>query len=1306
MRDFDKVKLSLSSPKSIRERSYGEVTKAETINYRTLVPEKDGLFCEAIFGPVKDWSCSCGKYRRIRYKGIVCEKCGVEVTRSKVRRERMGHIELAVPVAHIWFYKGIPNNMSIILGVTPKDLESVIYFSKNIIIDPGNSPFSLHQIVEERECKIVESQNPEIKFKSGMGAEAILECLDNLDLESLKKELYKELEGIDSVQKKKKIMKRLELVKGLMFSGNKPSWMILQALPVMPADLRPMVQLDGGRFATADVNDLLRRVINRNKRLKKLKGMFAPEIILRNEKRMLQEAVDALLDNGRRDAPTISQGNRDLKSLSDMLKGKHGRFRQNLLGKRVDYSGRSVIVVGPDLKLNQCGLPKKMALELYKPFIMRGLVDRELVSNIKSAKRMVESEHDAVWKVAEEVIKDHPILLNRPPSLHRASIQAFDPVLIEGKALRLHPLVCAGFNADFDGDQLSVHLVLSPHSIMEARMIMLSENNLLSPASGRPMISPSREMLMGCYYVTGLRKGAKGDGKIFASLEEARIAYENDKIAVNAPIKVRIKGELVETTVGRIMFNDILPEDFRDYGKHYADKDFKSLISSLFKVHGITKTAHVVNKIKDFGFDFGTRAGITISIDDLHIPSTKKSIVEAADVEVGKIEEKYKQGQISSIERYREVLDVWNKSVEEVVKDLVKEVDDFNPVFMMSKSGARGGLTQMRQLSGMRGLVADTQGRTIEAPIRSNYREGLTVLEFFMSSYGARKGSADKALRTADSGYLTRRLVDIAHDVIVVSHDCGTKKGIKIRNIESEGQIIESFFERLVGRTICEDIVHEGEVLAKRGSLINEETAKWIVSKGVQEAFVRSPMTCESKRGICAKCYGMDLSTQKEVSLGEAAGVIAAQSIGEPGTQLTMRTFHTGGVSERDSAVSEILSASSGEVAFIDVHFVTNSDGENIITNGSKIEIGGDIYALDIGSVLLVKEGDTLKEGDKIADINPYTFDYVTKVDGYLDFSDIVISERTDPRFGIKERVAIKSKIGESVPFINVKASKRGDVIARYPVASGSFLIGDDGSKVKIGDVIAKTVKEEKKSRKDITGGLPRVQQLLEARSMQYRAVIAEVDGVVKVHQESKKGMKIITIGDGEHNVEHLIPATDRIIVADNSEVKKGDKLTEGTIFVGDLLRVKGVVSAKSYIVDSVQQIYREQGVAINDKHVEIIVRQMFKKVRILNSGDSDLLEDEIVSLSKVEEANSALAKENKQLVEFEHVVQGLTKAAINTDSFISAASFQDTTKVLSNAAIRGSIDNLEGLKESVIIGRRIPAGTGLDYYRNVEIDL
>jgi DNA-directed RNA polymerase subunit beta' len=1305
MKEFSEIKLMLASPESIRANSHGEVIKSETINYRSLVPERDGLFCEAIFGTTKDYQCSCGRYKKTRFKGVVCEKCGVEVTKSSVRRERMGHIELAVPVLHIWHLRGTPNVLGNLLGVAQKDLDAVTYFSKSIIIDPGNSKFKKFAIVTEKDCLSFINEKEGNTLKYGMGAEAILECLSSLNLNDLQEEIKNEANAeVVGSQKKKKLIKRLEIIKNFLASGNKPEWMVLQALPVMPADLRPMVQLDGGRFAISDLNDVYRKVLNRNRRLKRLQQMMAPEIILRNEKRMLQQAVDALIDNSKSSTSSTSGTGRELRSLSKFLIGKQGRFRQNLLGKRVDYSGRSVIVVGPNLKLHQCGLPKKMALELFKPFIIRDILKQGLAANIKSAKKLIDSEADQIWAIVEEVIKGHPVLLNRPPTLHKHSIQAFEPVLIDGKSISVHPLVCSAFNADFDGDNMSVHIPLSPAAIVEAKVIMLASNNLISPANGRPIISPSREMLMGCYYVTKIKKDAKGTGKIFSSTDEAELAYENTLVAINAGIKVRIDGKIIETTVGRIMLNNLFPKELRNYEKSFVGGDFRDIISKLYKMYGESQTGDIVNQIKDLGFKFGTLAGITIGIDDLVIPSTKNSIINEAKDKLKLIDEDYKNGLTINEERYRALIDVWNNAVEKITSDIVKEVDPFNPLFMMSQSGARGGLTQMRQLSGMRGLMSDTKGNVMEIPITSNFRQGLKMFEFFMSAYGARKGAADRALRTADSGYLTRRLVDVSHDVIITEEDCGTELGISIYDLkDNDGNVIESFAERLLGRTVAKDILINDQKIISKNTILNESLIDLILTNGIKNVIIRSPLTCETKMGMCAKCYGMDLSNHRPVVLGEAVGVIAAQSIGEPGTQLTMRTFHTGGVSEKESTVSKLLANENGTVRYLDVKSVENSLGQTIISDYSSIVISDKEYYLDPGSILIVKDGAAVKQNDILAELNPYASSIVNEQEGYIDFSDVNFSEQINHSFGIKEKIVLSSSHKDSNDIL-IRNSKKGDVIAKYSVPSGAFLLKNNGDKINIGDIIAKMPKEDQKSKKDITGGLPKIQQLLEIRNPSNRAIISNLDGTLTILPSKKRGLRVVKIENDNNFVEYLIPSVERILVNENSKVRKGQKITEGTIAVSDLLEIEGIMSAQIYILESVQAIYREQGVKINDKHVEIIIKQMFKKVKILDGGSSLFLEGEVAFKQEILDLNEKIAKEGGSLIKYAPIIQGITKASINTDSFISAASFQETTKVLSNAAINGSVDKLNGLKENVIIGRKIPAGTGLDYYKKLDV--
>ena len=1307
IRDFDSIQIKLASPEKIREWSFGEIKKAETINYRTLKPEMDGLFCERIFGPSKDYECACGKYKRMRYKGITCEKCGVEVTTSKVRRERMGHIELATPVAHIWYSKGTPNKMSLLLGISTKELESVLYFSRYIVTDKGETTLEKGQILTDREYKLYESQ-----FKKGftakMGAEGVLRLLEEIDLASLEKELERDMEIVNSSQKRKKLVKRLKITRDLVHSGNRPEWMILTVLPVIPADLRPMVQLDGGRFATSDLNDLYRRVINRNTRLKKLISINAPEIVIKNEKRMLQEAVDALIDNGRRGKPVVTQNNRELKSLSDMLKGKQGRFRQNLLGKRVDYSGRSVIVVGPNLKMHQCGLPKKMALELYKPFLMRELVKREIATNIKIAKKMVEDEDESVWELIEEIIKNHPVLLNRAPTLHRLSIQAFEPTLIEGKAIRLHPLVCAAFNADFDGDQMAVHLVLSPEAQMEAKLLMLATNNIIAPSSGKPIAVPSQDMVMGCYYMTKERKGEKGEGKVFSNKNQLITAYQAKQIGTHAIIKVRIDEELVETTPGRLMFNTMLPKEVRNYGKTFGKGELGTLIAELYKKFGFEKTSDLIDKIKNFGFHYGTIAGITVGIEDLEIPESKKSILEKAEKEVTAVEEQYKQGILIDEERYRRTVAIWSEAVDKVTKEMMDNLDEFNPVYMMANSGARGSIAQMRQLGGMRGLMSDTQGRIIEVPIKANFREGLNILEFFMSSHGARKGLADTALRTADSGYLTRRLVDISHDVIINSDDCGTAEGIVVSDLVDSGDVIEKLSERIYGRTLAEDLMHEGELIAKRDTLIMEDLIETIEKLEIKEIKMRTPLTCKLEKGVCKKCYGLDLSNHKEILKGEAVGVIAAQSIGEPGTQLTMRTFHTGGVAQAVSVQSNIRTDADGKAKLKDVKVLTNEAGEEIVVSqNARIIIGKQRYEIPSGAALKIKDGQSVTKGQVLVEFDPYHVPIITSVEGKVEFRDIYVRENIDPKYNVIERIAIKPvESGDGNPRIVIYDKTKK--LAEYNIPYGAYLMVREGDKVKVGQIVSKIIKSGEGT-KDITGGLPRVQELFEARNPKGKAILSEIAGRINLSDKKKKGMRLILIEDpetGKMIKEYTVPVGEHLVVTNEMLIEKGAKITDGPISPHDVLKIKGLVEAQQFILESVQQVYREQGVSVNDKHIEIIVKQMFQKVKIKSSGDSLFLEDELVDKKSIDKENELLSSKDKKLIQYEYVIQGITKAAVNTESFISASSFQETTKVLANAAIEGKVDRLEGLKENVIIGKKIPGGTGFKDYKDLDVEI
>ena len=1307
IRDFDSIQIKLASPEKILEWSYGEITKAETINYRTLKPEMDGLFCEKIFGPSKDYECSCGKYKRMRYKGMTCEKCGVEVTTSKVRRERMGHIKLATPIAHIWYSKGTPNKMSLLLGISTKELESVLYFSRYIVTDPGDTELEKGQILTDREYKLYESQYKK-GFTAKMGAEGILKLLEEIDLNVLESELENEMDTVSSSQKRKKIIKRLKIVRDLILAGNRPEWMILTVLPVIPADLRPMVQLDGGRFATSDLNDLYRRVINRNIRLQKLMSIKAPEIVIKNEKRMLQEAVDALIDNGRRGKPVVTQNNRELKSLSDMLKGKQGRFRQNLLGKRVDYSGRSVIVVGPSLKMNQCGLPKKMALELYKPFLMRELVKRELASNIKIAKKMVEEEDENVWELIEEIIKNHPVLLNRAPTLHRLSIQAFEPILIEGKAIRLHPLVCSAFNADFDGDQMAVHLVLSNEAQMEAKLLMLATNNILAPSSGKPIAVPSQDMVMGCYYMTKERKGEKGEGKIFSNKNQLITAYQSKQVGTHALVKVRIDGELVETTPGRLIFNTMLPKEVRDYSKTFGKGPLGKLIADLYKKFGFAKTSELIDKIKDFGFHYGTMAGITVGIEDLEIPETKKTILEKAEADVTEVEQQYKAGEIIDIERYRRTVAIWSEAVEKITTEMMDNLDEFNPVYMMANSGARGSIKQMRQLGGMRGLMSDTQGRIIEVPIKANFREGLNILEFFMSSHGARKGLADTALRTADSGYLTRRLVDISHEVIVNHDDCGCDGGIVVSDLVDAGKVIEKLGERIYGRNLAEDLVHNGEVIATRNTLIMEDLIQKIEELEIREVKIRTPLTCKLEKGVCKKCYGVDLSNHKEILKGEAVGVVAAQSIGEPGTQLTMRTFHTGGVATAAEVQSDYKAEAAGKVKLKDIKTLENEKGiEVVVSQTGRIIIGKHRYEVPSGSILKVKDGESVKRGQLLVEFDPYQIPIITSEAGKVEFRDIYVRENVDIKYGVTERIAIKPVESSDVnPRIIIYSKKKK--VAEYSVPYGAYLMVKEGDTVKKGQIITKILKTGE-GNKDITGGLPRVQELFEARNPKGKSTLSEVSGRVVFSDKKRKGMRLITIEDPESGKvikEYTVPVGEHLVVTNEMLIEKGAKITDGPVSPHDILKIKGLVAAQQFILESVQQVYREQGVPINDKHIEIIVKQMFQKVKIKEAGDTLFLEDELIDKKIVERENAKLIEKGKTPATYEPVIQGITKAAVNTESFISASSFQETTKVLANAAVEGKIDKLEGLKENVIIGKKIPSGTGFKDYKHIKVKL
>lgn len=1342
---FSAIRISISSPEKIRERSFGEVKKPETINYRTFKPERDGLFCAKIFGPTKDYECNCGKYKRMKHRGIVCEKCGVEVIPSKVRRERLGHIDLATPVAHIWFLRSLPSRIGNLLDISLKDLEKVLYFEAYAVTDPKNTGMGLSEVLtEDRYHKALEEFNGE--FEAGMGAAAIRDCLKSLDLEQLAVQLRSEMVEATSEAKRKKIAKRLKVVDAFKSSGNRPEWMILECIPVLPPELRPLVPLDGGRFATSDLNDLYRRVINRNNRLKRLMELQAPEVIIRNEKRMLQEAVDALFDNGRRGRAIAGPNKRPLKSLSDMLKGKSGRFRQNLLGKRVDYSGRSVIVVGPELRLHQCGLPKKMALELFKPFIYNKLEERGFVTTIKSAKKMVEKERPEVWDVLEEVIKEHPVLLNRAPTLHRLGIQAFEPVLIEGKAIQLHPLVCTAFNADFDGDQMAVHLPLSIESQVEARVLMMSTNNILSPAHGKPIIVPSQDMVLGIYYMTREKFFAKGDGKIFSSPEEVRIAFDSGEIDFHAKIKVRMKNlvsdaecQLIETTTGRILLREILPDavPFSTINRVMTKKELSNLVDACYRLAGNKETVILADRLKEIGFRYSSLAGISICIDDMVIPEGKSIIIEKATEEVKEIQNQYTEGLITDGERYNKVIDIWAKATEEIAKEMLDnlsrdtvtapdgkdvKIPSFNAIHMMADSGSRGSAQQIRQLAGMRGLMAKPSGEIIETPITANFREGLTVLQYFISTHGARKGLADTALKTANSGYLTRRLVDVAQDAIITEQDCGTLDGLLVSALTEGGEIIEHIGDRILGRVALDDILDPvtGEVLVPANIEIDEQLVKSIEDAGLEKVKIRSVLTCQSRRGICAKCYGRDLARGHLVNLGEAVGVIAAQSIGEPGTQLTMRTFHIGGTASRHAEQTSLEARNEGTVSFININSVTNADGHYIVMNRNGelavIDETGrerEKYSIVYGAKIKIGPGKAVKPGDSLAEWDPYTMPILTEVSGRIKFGDIIegitVEEQLDEVTGLSRKVIIESKDSDKRPRIAIKDEsgktvKMGEsTVGRYFLPVGANISVHEDSYVNAGDVIAKIPRETTKT-KDITGGLPRVAELFEARKPKDYAVISEIDGSVSFGKDAKGKRKVIVTPEKGEAKEYLIPKGKHISVHEGDFVKAGEPLMDGSSNPHDILRVLGVKELSKYLVDEVQEVYRLQGVKINDKHIETIVRQMLRRVRIKDVGDTNLLIDDQLERNLFEEENERVLANGGKPAIAEPLLLGITKASLSTESFISAASFQETTKVLTQAAIEGKVDSLRGLKENVIMGRLIPAGTGLSRYRNIKV--
>ena len=1343
--DFDSIRISLASPEKIRSWSHGEVTKPETINYRTFKPERDGLFCARIFGPVTDWECLCGKYKRMKHRGVICDKCGVEVTLSKVRRERLGHIELASPCSHVWFFKGLPSRIGHLLDISLRDLERVLYFEAYVVVDPGEAGLREKQVLSEDEYRQLIQNGFGGRFSALMGAEAIRELLKRVDIPGLAVELREKMRSEPSAQRRIRFAKRLKVVDAFRKSQNKPEWMILSVLPVIPPELRPLVPLDGGRFATSDLNDLYRRVINRNNRLKKLMELHAPEVIVRNEKRMLQEAVDALFDNGRRGRVLRGANNRPLKSLSDTLKGKQGRFRQNLLGKRVDYSGRSVIVVGPELRLNQCGLPKRMALELFKPFIYHRLEQTGQCTTIKQAKEMVEQQEPVVWDILEEVIKDHPVLLNRAPTLHRLGIQAFEPVLVEGKAIRIHPLVCTAFNADFDGDQMAVHIPLAPEAQVEASVLMLSAHNILSPASGQPITVPTQDMVLGMYYLTKSNAKAHGAGRIFACFEDVLIALEMGEVEIMTPIKLRISGELVDltaaydnqdvaraevqparqrlldTTVGGVILNDHLPADMPYVNGLLKKKGLSSLVNFAYLRYGLEPTVRMLDEIKELGFWAATRAGISIGIEDLVIPGNKQALVRDAEKQVIEVQKQYLDGAITNGERYNKVVEIWSNITERISDEMfsVLENEDregkINPVYIMADSGARGSKQQIRQLSGMRGLMAKPSGEIIETPITANFREGLTVLQYFISTHGARKGLADTALKTADSGYLTRRLVDVAQDVIISEDDCGTVDGIYVSAIVDAGETVESLRDRIVGRVSLEKIRdYEGHAIVEINQEITEDLANRIQSAGIERVLIRSVLTCESKRGVCIKCYGRNLASGKLVEMGEAVGVIAAQSIGEPGTQLTMRTFHIGGTASRVSEQSRQESKSRGVLKFIGLSTVRSKEGDLVVMNRNGAiaivdEKGRELerYAVVYGARLKKKEGDPIEMGEIMLEWDPYTFSILTEVGGTVKFKDmeegVTLHEEVDDVTGLSHWVVTESPDEKRQPQIMIQSEAARGAARKYLMPSHTHLMVQDGQEVSAGDVLAKIPRETTKT-KDITGGLPRVVELFEARKPRETAVISEIDGVVKYGDVAKGQRKIFVIADNGAEKEYLLPRGVHVAVQEGERVTAGEPLMDGPRNPHDILAVLGEKQLQAYLVNEIQEVYRLQGVNINDKHIEVIVRQMMRWVRIEDVGDTEFLVDEQVDKFRFREENERVIARGGMPATGRPLLLGITKASLSTESFISAASFQETTRVLTEASIQGKVDYLRGLKENVIMGRLIPAGTGLEFYRNLRL--
>ncbi|MCK4608580.1 MAG: DNA-directed RNA polymerase subunit beta' [Gammaproteobacteria bacterium] len=1342
--EFDAIRAGLASPEEIRSWSFGEVKKPETINYRTFKPERDGLFCAKIFGPVKDYECLCGKYKRLKHRGVICEMCGVEVTMSKVRRERMGHIELACPVAHIWYLKSLPSRIGLLLDMTLREIERVLYFEAYIVVEPGMTALKQGQLLSD-EAYLDALEEYGNDFEAMMGAEAVQRLLQEVNLEEEIKDIRAELPGVTSEAKCKKLSKRLKVLESFLTSGNKPEWMILTVLPILPPDLRPLVPLDGGRFATSDLNDLYRRVINRNNRLRRLLDLNAPDIIVRNEKRMLQESVDALLDNGRRGRVVTGANKRPLKSLSDMIKGKQGRFRQNLLGKRVDYSGRSVIVVGPTLKLHQCGLPKKMALELFKPFIFGKLQFQGLATTIKAAKRMVESEAPEVWDILESVIREHPVLLNRAPTLHRLGIQAFEPILIEGKAIQLHPLVCTAYNADFDGDQMAVHVPLSIEAQLEARVLMMATNNILSPANGKPVIGPTQDVVLGLYYMTRERINSKGEGSLFADINEVRRAYETDNIALQAKIKARIKEgdetKLVETTVGRVLLWEIVPKGlpFEFVNQEMNKKAVSFLLDTCYRRLGTKASVIFADQLMYMGYKYATRAAVSICIDDLAVPEEKGEIIRGAEAEVLEIEKQYASGLVTQGERYNKVIDIWSHTNDRVAKvmmeklsyEMVKDADgkevkqnSFNSIYMMADSGARGSAAQMRQLAGMRGLMAKPDGSIMETPITANFREGLGVLEYFISTHGARKGLADTALKTANSGYLTRRLVDVAQDVVVIENDCGASAGITMTPIIEGGDVVETLQERVLGRVTFADVLDpaSSEVIISANTLLDEELVDLLEKHGVDEVQVRSAITCESKYGICSMCYGRDLARGHLVNIGEAVGIMAAQSIGEPGTQLTMRTFHIGGAASRATAVSSVQIKSDGNVKFHNMKTVKHAGGNFVAVSRSGglviVDVNGrerEHYKVPYGATLSVADGAAVKAGAVIAEWDPHTHPIVTEVAGVVRFEDMVdgmtVKHQTDEVTGLSTSVVMAATIQRGAdkkelrPMVKLVDGKGNDlclagtsVPAHYFLPNGSVVSIEDGAKVGIGDVVARIPQEGGKTR-DITGGLPRVADLFEARKPKEAALLAEISGVVSFGKETKGKRRLMISGAENEAYEALVPKWRHIGVFEGENVAKGDVIADGASDPHDILRLLGVDTLTNYIVNEVQEVYRLQGVKINDKHIEVILRQMLRKIIIIDEGDTKFIKGEQADKIKVTEENERVMDEKGLPAIYETILLGITKASLSTESFISAASFQETTRVLTEASVVGKWDYFRGLKENVMVGRLIPAGTGYAYH-------